>query len=476
MFQLHEYASQRIGHELHVYDVPIFSECTLGGHLFDAAWIHAAFANTARLNAEGYAGPLHERHHGDGLDGGGGVRGAGDFVVTRVGPMAVDGGTRETIFATLRFTDPAQAAEAERGAFLWRSIEITPNDFELQRLSSVALLRHEPPWLKFPNMRLRATGGLIQAEAEAGNAKNEAPGEIDSRELVIASEGSAAHAAAAPLLAFCFSERRTMTKRTTPRTVKASEDKQKEEGSTAADSPTVDPAAFAAIVEAVKAKTLTVEQMEQLLGALQEAMGPAEEPEGEPTPGPAEAQDPEEDEERRSLAGVAARAPRAAAPKGKQLQTLAAAEARAVAAEIRAEAAESAQNRASTVEKDLLRFHGRPMGANFRGRLEAAYDRLGPDGYAYFVDELDRTAIGAVGREPRPTAAASESNSGALPEEALAYSDQGERAVVRASEHYARWRELRDRNMHRGRPAAAFVNGAMAREGFRVPTRPSTAS
>lgn len=478
---LHGYATQRVDGHLYVFDVPVFAECTIDGTPFDAEWIEDAFRNTHTRNASGYWPPMHVRHHGEDRAHEGGVTAAGDFFVTRTGPLPLEDDTGawrdvHAVFATLRFKEPGAIYRAENEELPYRSIEITPADLEKRCLSTVALLDHEPPWLKFPNLRLQLEGTSSSSPAEIQNAKIEDAQSLTMRELLVGSASPSADGRRC--LAFAFSERQAMPKVTrntsqaAPKgTARAAEQKDDEQQTAAAEAA----ASFDAMLEAISSKAITVEQMERLLEAINAAMqsGGSNEGEGEgeggapaPTEGPAAAED--DEEEKRSLAGVAASGRRAAKPRAGASSTreLAAAEARATAAEIRAEVVETATARSKAVDAALLRFRGKPMGARLRERLEAGYDRVGANGFPDYLDDLAAMQLGAGARasEPHPQTF----RNAEVPDEALAYSPLGNAAVDRALLKCAEWKQLSDKGLTR-RSQAAYVNGAMAREGFRLP-------
>ena len=476
---LHGYATQRVDGHLYVFDVPIFAECTIDGTPFDAAWIEDAFRNTHTRNASGYWPPMHVRHHGEDRAHEGGVSAAGDFFVTRTGPLPLEdetGAWRDVhaVFATLRFKEPSAIYRAENEELPYRSIEITPADLEKRCLSTVALLDHEPPWLKFPNLRLQLEGTSSSSPAEIQNAKIEDAQGLTMRELLVGSASPSADGRRC--LAFAFSERQAMPKVTrntsqaAPKgTARAADPKDDEQQTAAAEAA----ASFDAMLEAISSKSITVEQMERLLEALNSAMqsdggtgSGTGDGEGEVPPQGQAAED--DEEKKRSLAGVAASARRAGNPKAGAASSreLAAAEARATAAEIRAEVVETATARSKAVDAALLRFRGKPMGARLRERLEAGYDRVGANGFPDYLDDLAAMQLGAGARaseaNPQPFRTAE------VPDEALAYSALGNAAVDRALVKCAEWKQLSEKNLTR-RPQSAYVRSAMAREGFRLP-------
>lgn len=474
------YRSSRIGGHLYVFDVPIFAECAIGEETFDAAWIEDSFENTLARNASGYWPPMHVRHHGDAEDNEGPVLAAGDFAVSRVGPLNLEGVPVQTVFATLRFTDPTQAMRAEQGQLQWRSIEITPNDLEKRCLSSVALLDHEPPWLKFPNLRLAMEPLGSSIETQPGNAKIDDAQGVTFRELLLGSKGP--RASGRDCLAFAFSERHPMPKHTPKPTPKgitkpaaSAADPKEDEAMNAAE----EAASFDQLLEAITTKSISLDQMERLLAALQSAMekDPSDDAGGEgpggeaaPTAGTA-AEDEEEDEsKKRSLAGVAASSKRAAKPSAPNVRDVAAAEARATAAEIRAEVLEQSTAREKAVEGGLLRFRGKPMGARLRERLENAYDRVGREGFPAYLDDLAAMQLGAGARASE--ARTGINPAGEAPEEALAYSVLGNAAVDRALLKCAEYDQLKANGLTR-RSREAYVRTALAMEGIRLPASPA---
>src|SRR5690606_12102174 len=99
-----------------------------------------------REEQDGYLPPLHFRHHYD-PD----VKRAGEFRLTRMERMRLNGADRWALFADL-IVDAAAYAEIQAGRWPYRSVELTP---QLDRIRGLALLDHEAPFHRFELLRVR---------------------------------------------------------------------------------------------------------------------------------------------------------------------------------------------------------------------------------------------------------------------------------------------------------------------------------
>lgn len=141
-----------------VHDVPIFVECERGKLEFDKEWLTQAFSAAQVAEKENYHPPLHVRHHGGDGDG---VRAAGFFRITKVGPIKFKGESRQAIYADLVLTDERVAGEVLEDKLLYRSVEIA--DFDSPGITSLALLDHEAPFLELPLLTVNSPWNMESA-------------------------------------------------------------------------------------------------------------------------------------------------------------------------------------------------------------------------------------------------------------------------------------------------------------------------
>lgn len=133
-----------------VHDVPVFAEAVDARGkkvaIYDRKKLAAFLAIAKREEQDGYLPPLHFRHHYD-PD----VKRAGEFRLTRMERMRLNGADRWALFADL-IVDAAAYAEIQAGRWPYRSVELTP---QLDRIRGLALLDHEAPFHRFELLRVR---------------------------------------------------------------------------------------------------------------------------------------------------------------------------------------------------------------------------------------------------------------------------------------------------------------------------------
>lgn len=147
-----------------VHDVPIFAECfrapkpradgtmpAFDGN-FNAAWIREAVRNAQQRHSEGFFGPVHVRHH-EKTAVGEEARRAGTFQVTGTSVIRYEGQPRLAVMADITLTDESAQFDVLKERVPYRSIE-TLHPATRPEFDSLALLDHEVPFLRLPNMTI----------------------------------------------------------------------------------------------------------------------------------------------------------------------------------------------------------------------------------------------------------------------------------------------------------------------------------
>ena len=152
------------GGKITIHAVPIFAECfraprrkpdgtmpEFDGN-FDAAWIREAVRNAKQRHAEGYFMPMHIRHH-EKTAMGDEARPAGTFRVIGTTVIRYEGKPRLAVLADLIVSDPTAQNDVLEERVPFRSIE-TLHPGTKPEFDSLALLDHEVPFLRLPNMTI----------------------------------------------------------------------------------------------------------------------------------------------------------------------------------------------------------------------------------------------------------------------------------------------------------------------------------
>lgn len=174
-------ATRQADGALVVHDVPVFAECERGKFKADAEWIGDAVAYAKRAEVEGYFIPLHVNHHDfKGRENPPEVLAAGFVRITRAGPITLQGRDRVAVYADLVVTNPEVQAWVLQHRLPYRSVEVlNPSE---ARISSVALLDHEAPFLELPML---AVGDVAPSAAVFRSERVRNPWhESERRELV----------------------------------------------------------------------------------------------------------------------------------------------------------------------------------------------------------------------------------------------------------------------------------------------------
>lgn len=143
-----------------VRDVPIFTLCTYGDHVFGEAQIDAFVAYALKAQSGGHVFPVHIGHVGDD------PQPAGAFTVTGKRMIRFRDRVQPGIVADVLLTNPDAVRRAQRNELLWRSVEI-PVKGE-PRIRSLALLDRHAPHLELPVMSVGAC--VANATKAAQNA------------------------------------------------------------------------------------------------------------------------------------------------------------------------------------------------------------------------------------------------------------------------------------------------------------------
>ena len=430
------------GH-LVVQNVPIFVECTRDKHSFDADWMVAAAKNAHQAAQDNYFPPLHIRHH-DCLDGPW-PEAAGFFRITRTGPLTYKGTTRTALFADLIITREWVERDVLELRLPYRSVEIF--DFKKPAIDSLALLDHEPPYLELPLLVIdepdpaqcpdtaipSATPGTLVPIASATFA-NPWRAEGYRRDEPLVACFRRGHSARFFLQDDPDSEDPTMPGITKPKAdtksvamkddpkPKDGDDPKPKDGEGEGGSMAGDSIDVSAVAKAIKDGSISVAAMEELEAAIIErksAVGtdePGDAPAPVATPGAAMAKkDPELVQEFAKLSGEN------------------------LALKARLDERDATDKRKDDVANAMGRLKGRPLGSTLEADLVAFHKEHGPDAFKTHVDTIAATFGAIEGRDPQTDG---DDTPPGAPDEAMAYTEHGVKAVEDATRFSAEWDQL----------------------------------
>lgn len=453
------YRATEDGETLIVHDVPIFVECERGENVFDADWIREAVALAKKEAAGGYHPPLHIRHHEMATELNDSVRPAGFFRITGAKSMTFKGEKKLAIFADLHVTHFDARHDIIANRLPYRSVEIF--NVDEPGIGSLALLDHEAPYLQLPMLfvdveKRDANGEILPTYATASFsnpwAKSKRPpsglvacfrrGESaviitkdpsmeddqntnDEAETVESTETGAQNFNAPPFEKKDDGEEGT--------------EGGEAEGDESTESPEPAKLDCGAVCDAIMDGSITVADYKNIRAAMDQqeaAAAAAEQPQPNPMqPGAPAAQQPAQ-----------APAPNQAMSNSDDSKQITAREAtlqgRIDALEAANAERDAADTRRRDVDEAMQRLEGRPLGADFRSKLEDMHTSGGPEAFRKYVDSMvDTFAAAATGDGARAAAFAAQSED--LSPVAASFQEEGPEAVELAAKFSAEWAQLR---------------------------------
>ena len=440
------YPATRTADALTIHRVPIFCACSRGDHEFDDVWIRKAVDFAMQRQRDGYAPPLHLRHHEPSTDMNDSVKAAGYFRIVAAAPITLKGTRKSAIFADLIITDPATQDDVIAHRWPYRSVEIF--DVDVPKIDGLALLDHEAPFLELPMLMVN---GITETDAGApGTFKH--PWKMDASQTgnpVVACFRRGAHAH------LLFKEDPSMAATAEPKTepefgagvetpppAKFADDgpPKKDDDDKDDENAQGDTLDVSAVVKAIESGEISIADMDAILAAIQ-SQGQEKEPEAE-EPAPAAAPGTE------------------AMKQGQMSMQFAAMQGKLDAQEARLDGMNAEATRKDEVGQALQRLEGRPLGADLESKLVAFHTAHGADAFKAYVDSLAETFGTLPGTDG--TATAFMGQHGKTPEVAMKYHDQGVGAVDKAAKHAREWEQLNAAGMQTTQEN--YVKRAMAAE------------
>lgn len=454
---------------LTVHRVPIFVECERGDVCFDRKWIDEAVKAAKIAERDGYFPPLHVRHHEMGTELNDSVRPAGHFRVLGAKELSFKGDRLLAVFADLVITDPLATEDVLRRRLPYRSVEIF--NVEKPKLDSLALLDHEAPYLELPMLfvsdvdepardsatpildgtfasatfanpwtsgRARSSSGVVACFRRGGATlvitEDEQVTETDEAvvtdEPEVTSEAFAADGPPEP-----------------PKPGASSEESS--ESSESSEEPESTPAQkldCGAIIDAIMDGSISVADFKSIRAAMDQQdaaqaqqqqtqlpnpMNPA--PTGT-APAPAAAPGRESMSAQENSTNTTETRPEAFSAREAQLKG------RVDALEASFAAREAEDQRRVDVDEALARLDGRPLGADFRSKLEEMHESGGREAFQKYVDSMVETFAAVPSGDDRAARFAAQNVSAS--EAVMAYQEQGSDAVEKAARFSAEWRQL----------------------------------
>lgn len=430
--------------KLTVHQVPIFAECFRAPRqppdgsdpqfdgCFDAAWIRDAVRLAKQRHGEGYFGPLHIRHH-EKTAVGDEARPAGTFRIVGVSTIRYEGKSRLAVLADLTITDPAAQLEVMDERLPFRSVEIL-HPGEKPEFDSLALLDHEVPFLRLPNLRI----------GRVNDQTNGAPGgtfaEPWSIESLAGSGPMVACSSQGTRTALLFREDPMAETKTKDTKFGAGvtfqdgdkdddEKKKKGDGEELQEDGGLD---VAAIVKAITSGAISIKDFDTLEAAMAEARAQGT---GEAEPEP--------------VAPAAVPGGEAMKADTTLVEQFAALKAENVQLRADVTGMQGATTRDNQVAAALKRLEGRALG-DIEGDLVAFHKDHGAPAFAKFVEHLAKhNGVAPEGAEPDKML------TDAHPE-AMKFSDHGADAVEQASGFVKQWQWL-SQNTRMTTPLESYV-------------------
>lgn len=464
MLNLSYRATREADGSLIVHRVPIFVECERGEVNFDADWVTQAVERAHAAAREGYYPPLHIRHHEPATERTNSVRAAGFFKVLGAEAITFKGARRLAIMADLVITDRYTQQEVIEKRLPYRSVEI----FNVERpsIDSLALLDHEAPFLQLPMLMVDVTeepGQLSDNpndiyhvstnEPGAGGLRRVAFATVDnpwkSRTFAKSPEGVVACFRHGNSAALIFQETpldnddTKQDEELEPQAQNFGDDEGSDDKSETMESAPLD---VGAVVKAISDGSISVADMDAILAAIQEQRAGSEQ------------------EEPAADAAAPAAAPGAGeAMKDENLGAEnMALRGRIDALEAREKARDEEEQRRIDVDEALAKFEGRPVGANFREKLEEMHKLGGREAFTAYVESFRNT----IGVAPASESAAHNfaGQARGVSELAMKFQEYGTEAVEAAVQFEAEWDDLRLRRMTQ-MSKERYVEVAMASRG-----------
>lgn len=435
------YAAVKGGNEFRIVGVPIFVECTRGDFKADAQWVKKAVDHAKLQQRDNYYPPVHIVHHGDGN-----VQHAGWFEITHAAPITLQKKRLTAVFADLVLTNPDAADLVQSKRLPYRSVEIFDPEGS-PAIDTLALLDHEPPFHELPMLFVR-------------DVEEQEPATFSSAwtlEQTQTQQGPMTCIRRFQRRNFSDQERQTMAEHITTSTTfgagvidpdkapivfadddkpKDKDDGEKQEGD---DSATLD---VSAVVKAIQSGDISVNDMDAILAAIQAQGGEAAPDEEQPAPaavpgGEAMTKNPELTERFAKISGENE------------------------ALKARLDERDELDSRTKDVNEAMQLLDGRPMGADFEGKLIAFHKEHGAKAFKTHVESIEQTS--AVFHGDAGKKAAFTGQNGNLSESVMHYQKDGTDAVEKAAKFSADWKELSGRGMTR-MPEARYlaVNMALA--------------
>jgi hypothetical protein len=420
------------GH-LVIHDVPIFVDCKRGDVEFDEVWVLQA-VKAAQLRAdEGYLPPLHIYHHDSDPLVNSEVRAAGVIKVRGAEHIVFKGTRRLAIMADLVVTDETVQDEVLAMKFPYRSVEIL--NINEPGINSLALLDHQVPYLELPILQVK--GSPMPGPSAVASATFSMPldkGAPDRSSPMVACFQRELYTQV------LFQEIGSMGKKTDATTPPAKfegdppkDDKPKDDKPKGEDMQD-DVLDVAAVVKAIKDKSITVADMDLILEAIADAKGPAEPAPEDTEPAPAAVPG----GEAMQKGGIPMKLT------GDAAALFAAQQARIDALEARHNDRDEKDAIKADVDLAFAKLSDRPLGSNIKERLVKFRQDHGAEAFKVYVDTLVDTFDSLEGNG---TDAAARFQRRQVPKEAEKYQEDGPEAVDLAVKFAAEWDELNQARM-----------------------------